>query len=290
MEKRIWIYIAAILISVYSLLPIYSLLIISLMDMKDVVTIPGHIYPENMTIWNFARDFGLELPGYTRIAGFAFGQAAGLRQGLMNISLIAPIVMIVTMATTVPAGYVLGRYRLRFKNLFIGLLLGSRTIPGISVIIPYYLLFNATGLRGTHVGVVIVHLTITIPVITWILMGYFGALPIELEKAARIDGCGPIDAFRRVVLPLAFPGIAACALLAFLYSWNDYLFSWLIAGGSSAQTYNSMLSAFFIMYAHHNLFAAAVIVQMIPAMAIATVLQRYITQLKIVDPVTVVVS
>lgn len=288
--RRIILYVAIILICVYSFLPIYSLLIVSLMDMSDVVTMPGPIYAINPSIVNFFRIFGLEVPGYSRIAGFAYGQAEGLKQGLFNICIIAPAVMAITMIFTVPAGYVLGRYRLKRKNLMIGLLLGSRTIPGVSVIIPYYFLFALTGLRGTHLGVILVHLTITIPVITWILMGFFATLPVETERAARIDGCSAFEAFRRIVLPMAAPGIAATAVLSFLYSWNDFLFSWVLSGGTPAQTYNSFLTSFFHMYAHDNLFAAAVMVQMIPAIIVSALLQRYIVQLKIVDPVTVVTA
>lgn len=160
----------------------------------------------------------------------------------------------------------------------------------MSVALPYFFLFSQLGLRTSLIGMIIVHLTITIPITTWILMGFFAALPRDLEKAARIDGCSRLGAFRRVVLPMAAPGIAATAVIAFLFSWNDFFFSWLLSQGTPAATYNAQLSGFFNFQNEPAMFAAAVTVQILLATVVATALQRYIVRLRIVDPGAVVVE
>jgi len=200
---------------------------------------------------------------------------------------------IITMAACLPAAYALGRLRLRGRTGLIGLLLGSRTLPPVSVALPYYFLFSAVGLRGTILGLVIVHLSITIPIVTWVLLGFMAALPRDVEMAARTDGCNRMQAFWRVLIPLAAPGIAASAVIAFLFSWNDFFFSWLLSSGSPAQTYNSFLTSFFFganiagSESVTTIFAAAVVIQILVAIVVATFLQKYITSLKIVDPGTI---
>ncbi len=286
-RKQVLVYIAAILMALYSLAPVYSIVNISLMSVKDIVG--GQIFPANPTPNEYLRILGYNVIGKYG-PELAFGQATGLRQGLINILIIAPIVTVITILACTPAGYALGRMNLKGRTGLIGLLLGSRTLPPVSVALPYYFLFSSIGLRGTILGIVIVHLSITIPIVAWILMGFFAALPRDLEQAARIDGCSRLGAFRRALLPLAAPGIAASAVISFLFSWNDFFFSWLLSGGTPAQTYNSFLSSFFNFQSEPGMFASSVVIQMLVAIVVAAFLQKYITSLKIVDPGTVVVG
>ncbi len=285
--RQVVVYLAVTLIVIYSLAPVYGILINSLMDVKDIVG--GQVFPVNPTANQYLR-----LVGYNVVGRYgpelAFGQASGLVQGLENILIIASIVTVITILACTPAGYALGRLNIRGRNALIGLLLGSRTLPPVSVALPYYFLFSSIGLKGTIQGIVIVHLSITIPISAWILMGFFAALPRDVEMAARLDGCSRFGAVRRILLPLAAPGIAAAAVIAFLFSWNDFFFSWLLTGGTPAQTYNSFLSSFFNFQSEPGLFAAAVVIQMIVAIIVAAFLQRYITSLKIVDPGTINIS
>ncbi|MCR8487361.1 MAG: carbohydrate ABC transporter permease [Crenarchaeota archaeon] len=286
--NRILLYLAATIIGIYSIAPIYSLLITSFMDVRDIVA--GYIYPYNPNINAYLRILGYDVQGPY---GFlrAYGGSKQLIQGLINISIISPIVMIITLMASVPAGYALGRFKIgRLRTILIILLLGTRSLPPVSIALPYFFLFTQLGLRSTLQGMIIIHLTITIPIITWVLMGFFAALPQDLEKAARIDGCSRLGALTKVVLPLAAPGIAASAMIAFLFSWNDFFYSWLISQGTSAATYNAQLSGFFNFQNEPAMFAAAVTLQIILAAVIASALQKYIAQLKIVDPGTVVVE
>jgi len=285
--KKVLVYIAAVTIAIYSIAPIYSLVIISLMDVRDVVA--GNIYPVNANINAYLRILGYDVIGpYGPLR--AYGGYEGLLRGLTNIMIVAPTVMVITIIAAVPAAYALARLQVKGKNLLILALLASRSLPPVSVALPYFFLFSQIGLRATLIGMVIVHLTITIPIITWILTGFFAALPRDLEKAARIDGCTRTGAFRRIVLPMAAPGIAAAAVIAFLFSWNDFFFSWLLSQGTPAATYNAQLSGFFNFQNEPAMFSAAVTLQIILAAVVAIALQKYIVRLRIVDPGAVVIE
>ena len=113
--------------------------------------------------------------------------------------------------------------------------LSSRIMPGMSYLLPWFILFSTLQLIGTHLAVILSHLTVTMPLIIWILIGFFEDLPSELFDAARIDGCSVYGTFARIALPLALPGIIVSGILAFIFSWNNFMLS-LILGGSGVRT------------------------------------------------------
>jgi len=106
----------------------------------------------------------------------------------------------------------------------------ARVIPGVSLLIPWYFVFAQLGLVGGYSGLIISHMFVSLPLIVWIMLSYFESSPIELEEAAEIDGLTPIGAFRHIVLRLATPGIATAGILAFIFSWNNFMFALILAG------------------------------------------------------------
>jgi multiple sugar transport system permease protein len=292
--RRLLVYLLVVLLAFYSVAPIYFLFNLSFSWEKDILQIPSPIYPPDPTITNYLRVLGQTVTGPGGVALRPAGQWRELLRGMLNSGIVGILVTLATIGVTVPAGYVLGRYRVRMKNLFIGILLGTRTIPPVSIVVPYYVLYLTLGLKGTYLGLVLIHLTITIPLMTWILMGYFATLPRDLEKAARMDGCGRLQAFTRIVLPFAKPVIASTAILTFLFSWNEFLFGYVLSGGGDVQPYTPFLYTFF-WYSGGNpgvdatLGSSAVVLNLLPPLVIAAVLQRYITSLKLVDPGEVII-
>jgi len=131
-----------------------------------------------------------------------------------------------------PAAFSIALYRQHHLALAV---LSSRIMPGMSYLVPWFILFSALQLIGTHAAVILSHLTVTMPLVIWILIGFFEDLPRELFDAARIDGCSVYGAFARVALPLALPGIIVSGILAFIFSWNNFMLS-LILGGSGVRT------------------------------------------------------
>ncbi len=127
----------------------------------------------------------------------------------------------------VPAGY--GIAKMKATKAAVVILI-ARITPGLSYLIPLFLLFQWIGLTGTLAPIIITHLVITVPIVVWIMMGFFEGLPAELEEAALVDGATIWQAFRHVAMPLAKPGITVATILAFIFSWNNFIFAMVLAG------------------------------------------------------------
>lgn len=131
------------------------------------------------------------------------------------------------LAVGVPAGYGIARAKAHSAAV---LILIARMTPGLSYLIPLFLLFQLIGLTGTLTPIIITHLVITLPIVVWVMIGHFEGLPVDLEEAARIDGANRWQVFRMVSLPLALPGITVATILSFIFSWNNFIFAAVLAG------------------------------------------------------------
>jgi multiple sugar transport system permease protein len=130
------------------------------------------------------------------------------------------------LALGLPAAYAIGRYRFRRSAI---LVLVARIAPGISYLVPWFILFTEMNLVGTFTSLVLTHLTVGLPLTIWIMIGFVEDIPLELEEAALIDGCSRASVFFRICLPLLKPGIATAAILSFIMSWNNFLYSVILA-------------------------------------------------------------
>lgn len=131
-----------------------------------------------------------------------------------------------------PAAYSMARYKqvgLGFVILFV------RILPGIVFLVPLFIIYRRLGLINTHAGIVATHVTLVLPMVIWIMAGFFEDIPSELVDAALIDGCSLIGSFFRIILPLSMPGIVAVVILSFIASWNNFIFV-LILGGAKTTT------------------------------------------------------
>ena len=131
-----------------------------------------------------------------------------------------------------PAAYAIARWKLTLASTVV---LITRIIPAISFLIPWFIVAKRIGLTDSLLLLTLLHLTVTLPLIIWIMIGFFESLPAELEQAARVDGCTAWQAFYLIALPLVQPGLVAAAILAFISSWNNFLFA-AVLGGPNSQT------------------------------------------------------
>lgn len=129
----------------------------------------------------------------------------------------------------VPTAYVLGRYRFPGSADFGFWILSTRMTPPVAMLIPFFVLYVQAGLIDTHPGLIVAHVALNISIVVWLMKGFFEDLPPELEEAAFVDGATRLQAFRQICLPVAMPGIAAVAILSFLFSWNEFLFALVLA-------------------------------------------------------------
>jgi multiple sugar transport system permease protein len=144
-----------------------------------------------------------------------------------NSLLVTGTATLLAMLVGVPAGYGIARMAARKSAIVI---LIARITPGLSYLIPLFLLFQWFGLLGTLWPQIIIHLVVTVPIVIWIMIGYFETTPIELEEAALIDGATRWQVFRHVALPIARPGLAVAFILAVIFSWNNFVFGIVLAG------------------------------------------------------------
>ena len=145
------------------------------------------------------------------------------------------MVMSLTLGTL--AGYALSRSSFRAKETVLLVYLLVRVIPGVLLLIPIFLLMQRLNLLDTHFGLALAYTTFTLPAAVWLMKGFFDGLPIDLENAARVDGCSRLGALWRVVLPLVLPGMAATATLVAIEAWNDVLFALMLTSSIDARTW-----------------------------------------------------
>lgn len=177
------------------------------------------------------------------------------------------------------AAYALARLHFRGKTTLLGLVLAVSMFPQISVISPLYLLLRELRLINTYPGLVLPYLTFAMPLAVWLLVGFFRQLPVELEEAAMVDGAGRMQILRTVVLPIAAPGLAATAILTFLYSWNEFLFALSFTLGPERQTVPAAIALIRGRYqVPWGQILAASIVATVPVAAVVFAFQRRIVQ------------
>ncbi len=187
--------------------------------------------------------------------------------------------VLVSLLIGIPAAYAAGRWQYRGSNDLMFTILSFRFAPELMVIVPLFVIYNQIGLFDTKVGLIWVLQLVTMPLVVWILRSYFEDMPAELEQAALLDGYTRRRAFVMVALPLVRPGIAAAALLAFIFAWNNYVFPLILAGSD-----NSTVTVAISKYlggggqAYYNLTAAAAIIGALPPLLLALTIQRYLVR------------
>lgn len=201
---------------------------------------------------------------------------------LKNSFIICVGVMLVAMVLASMGGYALARYNFPGKNLFGYSVLATQMVPGIMLLIPLYLMFISFGrhtgliIKGTYGGLILTYAAYFVPFSIWILRGFFASLPKELEEAALVDGCGPIQAFFRIIIPSALPGIIATGVFVFLSAWDELMFAWVL---TDERTYTIPVGIRLFVGNFQNrydLMMAAATASTIPVMILFFIMQRHI--------------
>jgi multiple sugar transport system permease protein len=201
---------------------------------------------------------------------------------LKNSFIVCVGVMLVAMVLASMGGYALARFNFPGKNLFGYSVLATQMVPGIMLLIPLYLMFinfgKYTGLivKGSYGGLILTYAAYFVPFSIWILRGFFASLPKELEEAALVDGCGPLQAFFRIIIPSAMPGIIATGVYVFLSAWDELMFAWVL---TDERTYTIPVGIRLFVGNFQNrydLMMAAATVSTIPVMILFFLMQRHI--------------
>lgn len=203
---------------------------------------------------------------------------SGFGSALLNSVVISAMALAIGLTLGLLAAYAVSRYRFRGAQTVLFAMLVTRIFPPVALILPFYLNLRAVGGHDTHWGLALAYVALNVPLATWMLKGYFDAIPKELEECAMIDGASRFTAVRKVTLPLMAPGIVATAIFAFIVSWNDFLFA-LILTSRNARTLPVVIAEFVgdtgvdwpeVM--------AASVTALAPILAATFVLQKHIAQ------------
>jgi len=193
----------------------------------------------------------------------------------LNSTIVAALTTFFGLLFGIPGAYAVARYK---KTGFALIVLAARMAPGIAFLLPWFVLFVQLKLTNTYFALVTAHLIFTLPLTLWMMIGFIEAIPREIEQAAMVDGCTVWGSLFRIVVPLTLPGVAASGILSFIFSWNNFLFSVVLAGESTKTLPVAVFN--FIGYqsiAWGPLSAAASIITL-PVLFLALIVQKYIVQ------------
>lgn len=283
-RMTVWAWLGTAVALVWTLLPIYWFLKMSLLTPDEIARFPPPLIPLDPTPAAYFNIFGFDYQVTPELVRRASGQAGQIINGLLNSLIVSIVVTVITMLVVVPLSYVFARLDFRFKQALLITILLSVALPPVSTLIPFYALYVQLGLAGTLSGLIIVTLTITIPFVTWMLIGYLRNLP-PVERLARVDGYTRFETLLFVVIPLARSGIAVAAVIAFLFAWNEYTYALVLVNGTPANTLATALSGFLFQHPEPSHLAAALVLSILPPVLVAYFLQRHVAEMNLVDPV-----
>jgi multiple sugar transport system permease protein len=225
----------------------------------DIVATPPHIVAFTPTFANYIRVFAEQ--NFLRF--------------FVNSTLIGTSSVAMSLALGLPAAYSIARFKQERISVFI---LVARLMPGISFLMPWYIIFSRLGLMDTYVALILAHMLIALPVVVWVMSSYFASIPIEIEESAMVDGATRQRTFLSMVLPLSGPGVITATTLSFIFSWNNFMFSQVL---SMERTKTLPIAVYnFVSYAEGDWGAvmAAAVAIITPAIILTMIFQKYVVR------------
>jgi multiple sugar transport system permease protein len=272
-KRRIVLYGLAICFALYIVLPFYWIFATSFMHESDALSVPPQWIPEDPTLDNYLAF--IDPTGSSALVGSR--AAESITPALMNSAVVAIGTAVLNLVLGISAAYSFARMRFRGSQALLVLYLVTRMVPGVAVIIPFYLVMRELGLLDTYGALILSYTTFALPFTIWILKDYFRAIPTELEDAARVDGCGWFRMMRSVFLPIAMPGLVAAGIFSFMTAWNEFLFALFLTSTTRSQTIPVIAANFATdLNVQFTSMAAAGVVAVLPPLLIVLLFQRLI--------------
>lgn len=221
------------------------------------------------------------LPAVWSLENFraVFAPDVGFGWALLNSLVVASVTTLLTLVIGMTTAYALARLHFRGKNAVLALIIACSMFPGISLIVPLLKLFTDIGWINTYQAMVLPSLSFALPLAVWNLTTFFRQMPVELEQAAMVDGCTPGQAFRKVIVPLAAPGVFTTAILTFIMAWNEFIIALTMVNEKEMQTVTVAISKFVGAQGHEQPFGtqmAAGVIVTVPLVLAVLVFQRRI--------------
>ena len=244
-------------------LPLIWVITTSVRPISEMTSTPPIVFPRSLTFQAYVEMW----------------EAGPFVKYFMNSFIISLSTAAIALGFSICAAYAFARFRFKGSTFLLMLVVMSQMLPGSSILIPLFQVIRTLKLLDTHPGMILIYTGFAIPFCTWLLNGYFRAIPEELEQAALIDGCSRLAVLYRIILPLAAPAVIAVGTFAFLLSWNEFLFAFVFTKSRALTIPVGLRSAFLGEYVnkYDQLFAASLIFSL-PPIAIFVSLQRYFVQ------------
>jgi multiple sugar transport system permease protein len=269
-EKLLRIVLITIVL-VFFLFPIFWIFLMSFQTNETILRIPP------------ALTFTPIIENYTALITGELRTAAGslqlnFMQNMWNSVLLSTASVALSLVLGVPAAYAFARFKFRLGEDIAFTLLSFRFAPALLVLLPLSLYFKTLGLTNTYIGLIWVYQLICLPLILWIVRGYFEDISPDIEHAYRIAGNSWWKTFRKISIPLAKPGIAAAGLLAFIFAWNNFVFALILASADKQPVTVGALAFVTASGIQYGQIAAAIIISITPTLALALYAQRYLVE------------
>lgn len=268
---------AAVLLFLWSALPVMALILMSFTPASDLIRTPATMVPSGFTLQNFTTVLMPEISG-----GFSTSvQAKRVPLSLINSFVVSTSVALISIVLGTFAGYAFARHgKTRFFSTSLWILLFTRMTPGLTLVLPFFVIYRVIGLIDSRTGLIIAYCSFLLPLSAWMMRSYFEGIPVSLDRAALIDGCSRMKMMWKVLLPVVRPGVIAAGIFCFLASWNEFLFALILTSTPRAQTIPVVISGFLSQaqfYEYGPMFAASVL-SILPPILVAFFFQRYLVQ------------
>lgn len=266
--RRFLLYLSVAGIAIWTLAPYLWLVISSLSYKIDLLTVPLRWIPPRLTLENYYSLFFMR--GSESVNARLFFQSLG------NSVIISLSVMLICLILGTLAAYAIARLRFKGSNTLVLMMMATQLVPPIVLVVPMYVIMRKFDLLDKHIGLIMVDISIVLPLVIWLMRGYFASIPSELEDAARIDGCTHLGALFRVILPLSGPGLVSVMIFAFIAAWNEYLYAFIFTN-VDAKTLPVLIGEFSTKLGLEYLrIAAAGVLASLPPVLLALTFQRFI--------------
>jgi multiple sugar transport system permease protein len=234
---------------------------------REILAKPPIWIPQDLTLNNFAKIFGL---GETQVA-------IPVLSYFWNSLVIATTSTVIALIIGMAGGYAFARFRFRYKNAWFLSLMLFRTVPGIALSLPVFMIWSRLGIIDTQMGLIIVYVALNVPFTIWLIDGFFRQIPMSLSEAAQVDGCTRWQAFWKIEFPLARSGIAAAGVFAFLTSWNEFALASQLTRSTDSKTLPVGLMDFTAQFTIDwaGMCAMAVII-IVPALILTFLVQKHL--------------
>lgn len=267
--RKLWLFLLTLPVLFFIFFPLLWLFSASLSTQVELFTVPPHWIPQHPTLQNYLDIF---FP-----SGAALSVPRTFAVSLWNSFKIASAVTVVCILIGSLAAYALVRIPFRFNHKIQIGILGMRMIPEVSLILPLFIIASSLALINKPIVLIITYMSFALPYAIWMMAAFFQTVPIELEEAARLDGCTRLGILFRVVMPIAVPGLISTAMFTFLLAWDEFFYALIFTSTLDAKTVPVAIAEFIGRYAVNiNGMMAGGILAALPPVILAFIFQRYI--------------